>query len=245
MESSLEVAVRRKILGWLSAFAAVVAASYAAAAMVMAGLGYGTPPWWSWQYSAVVAFIIFVVIVSRKLRSQAQEIEQFKNAQPEISVTPVLVNNRAILEVRNDGGMADFVAKGRVIGGVPGPELFTMYWEAIPDGRCKIKRGEIAAILVGEREIGIGPRGETFLTGGMVLFKMGASGEQTYPVHTFVNQTNMATSLMDSTRMVSMCVVEVTITSSPALKDRFEEKRFRFSNDGETPSFAALSSSGA
>ena len=47
-------------------------------------------------------------------------------------------NNRAVLEVHNIGGGADFTAKARAIVTIPDPELYTMVWESVGTTSCPI-----------------------------------------------------------------------------------------------------------
>ncbi len=154
---------------------------------------------------------------------QAVRIRRFENTRPNISVVPTVKNDRAILEVRNMGAEADFTAKARVIASQPEPELFTMYWESNRNAHCHIDGGGgIATILVGEkakqdnrtRDV------ETFyLRGDLVIFKMGTSGEQVFPV--FSGERQMLTEngqRVISGTAISRCIVEVTITATPRLK---------------------------
>ena len=161
---------------------------------------------------------------------QGIRIRRLEGAKPKIKVEPKVYNNRAILEVWNNGGEGDFTAKGRVTTGIPEPELYTMYWESVPDIKCHIDgRGGRASILVAERAERTMLRDEktSIYEGDLTLFKMGTSGEQVFPTRSYVEtkQIRNGKEVIRGT-IEAKCIIEVTITSSPSLTKPFENKRF-------------------
>lgn len=166
---------------------------------------------------------------------QLREIEAERlTLKPDIIVTPKVYNGRAILEVYNGGASASFVAQSRVNRGPSAGELYRMYWEAVRAERCQIAQGETASILVGERQEA--PSTRRYLGGSLLpsagifwlyLFRLGTSGEQTFPAET-------VKIVGDQLVIDDHCIIEVTITSEPPMKTPFQARHFRARSTGLT-----------
>lgn len=174
---------------------------------------------------ALAIALVFLVIHCQRSPYRQRD-EQFAEAQslreaevkrlalrPDINVTSVVRNRRAILEVYNSGPSAYFVARGRVNRGPSESELYTMYWDAIKTERCQIDQGETASILVAERQQA------TFGLFYLQFFRLGTSGEQTFPAPTVENIGGQV--IIDD-----KCSVEITITSEPPMKAPFRGEHF-------------------
>ena len=176
-----------------------------------------------------------------KIQTQKQ-LKAIEDARPSIEVTPKVWNGRAILEVENRGGVGEFEARGRVISGIPEPELYFMYWEAVPNVRCHIDAGGTASILVGERST----RTQTstnIYEGDLVLFKMGSSGEQVFAAQTWVEIPPQILEGKDAIahELRPVCTVEITITSTPTLSNPFSKRHFELEVYGNSVSFEPVS----
>ncbi len=160
------------------------------------------------------------------------------NALPSSAVKPVVYNERAILEIENLAGGADFTARARVISGTPEPELYGMYWEGVRgtstyhiDGA-----GGTASILVGEiaEETILRDVKTAIYKGELQLFRMGTSGEQTFPSHTHREIPRMINGKEGiEITQEDKATLEVTITSSPQLKKSFNSQQYFLEIDRE------------
>ncbi|MBI2846654.1 MAG: hypothetical protein HYX82_02095 [Chloroflexi bacterium] len=179
-----------------------------------------------WGRIGLIASGIFVLLTA------IREIDLALQQKPEIIVKPQIHNGRAILEVRNIGGEANFTAKARVIATVPERELYTMYWESVRDISCHIDGdGGIASILVGEKAkrdvILKGEPLKSILRGGIELFKMGTSGEQTFSVFSGERSIErIGDKLITEGKAIARCIVEVTITATPRLKSKWGTHKY-------------------
>ena len=102
-------------------------------AMLLAGFGL------AWDYSGesvltissgqwgIIGFIAFGLFIVLTL---VREIDLALQPRPKIKVLPTVSNGRAMLEVYNTGGDADFTAKGRVFAENTDHGLYTMCGEA-------------------------------------------------------------------------------------------------------------------
>jgi hypothetical protein len=182
------------------------------------------------QFFVFIALLASIIIIIHLIVINTLE----KNKRPKIIVKPKVFNRRAILEVINKGGAAIFTAKGRVIATFPNQELYTMYWESVKDTRCLIDGNDgIASILVGEiaNQDLKGEAETTIYKNGLQLYKLGTSGEQVFSVNTGIHSENGYT-LSDRE-----CIVEVTITSQPPLRQSFSMKRYLLNIAGSNLTF--------
>lgn len=166
----------------------------------------------------------------KEVRNLKNELDNMKSARPKISVEPRVYNERAILEVHNSGGEADFTAKARVISGIPDPELYTMYWESV--GReCHINADDSASILVGE----ISQKNrlqQGILAGGLALFKMGMSGEQVFGAQKMQTKSKEYDGeIRTEYTFEDKCVIEVELTSTPTLVEPFGKRQYALEID--------------
>ena len=132
---------------------------------------------------------------------------------------------------------ADFTAKARVISGFPDAELYPMRWQSVNEKECHVNAGDTEPLLVGE----ISPNAaETdnpltaIFKGGIALYKMGkerigASTFDTVQAHKGKRRYPM----MRVTEIVpkDKCVIEVTITSEPPLKEDFGTQQYSLEVD--------------
>jgi len=202
---------------------------------LLAGLGFAfdyTGESWldissgGWGLIGLIAFGVFVAITI------GREIDIAFQQRPNVMVRPEVRNNRAILVVKNIGAEADFTAKARVIASNPEAELYTMYWESVPGTSCHIDGdGGIATILVGEKAKYDNKTMEVepfFMKGDLVLFKMGTTGEQTFPVFAREGEVVIkdGREIKSSGTQIPRCITEVTITSTPRLKKRWGTNKY-------------------
>jgi len=178
-----------------------------------------------WGIIGLFAFGVFVVI------TLIREIDFALLQRPEIKVESVVRNNRAILEVQNIGGEAEFTAKARVIATIPEAELYTMYWESERGTKCHIDgNGGVASILVGKiAEVNrITSDIETNISkGSLVLLKMGTSGEQIFPAFSVERSVEKRGDMeVISGSPIDRCIVEITLTSTPTLKKKWGTHKY-------------------
>lgn len=160
-------------------------------------------PAWIWLTLLILGLIIAPFLAYHKIRTKLNDYEE---AKPSIIVTHKVLNQRAILEVHNDGCTADFEAKARVIKGIPNmePELYTMCWEAKGD-HAIIPEGGTGTILVALYSIVIQPN-----TYGIDMYRIGTSGTQRFGV---VPDGDI--------------IIEVSINPTPPLKEPFEKRTYK------------------
>lgn len=139
---------------------------------------------------------------------QGTRIRRLERKSPEITVVPKVYENQAFLEVHNSGSFGLFQAMGRVIATNTPPQLYIMYWEGL-GANCNIDKYGQGAIKVAEKakqSIMLNRDAHNAIyEGSLVGFKMGTSGEQIFPIRTFVQH------------LEDKGVVEITITSNPSL----------------------------
>jgi hypothetical protein len=195
-----------------------------------------TVPLWVWAAIGIAGLFTAQFLAFHHIKIERDELQlkldRINSAMPRISMAPVTRNDRFILEIRNLGrGGADFTAKARVVSGIPGPELYTMYWESVRDTKCHIDAGGLASILVAEK-----PRPiillEVIKSHELALFKMGTSGEQTFSASTAVRAPcNKNGKEVVEVTLEAKCVVEVTVTSEPPLAEDFGTHRYALEID--------------
>ena len=152
------------------------------------------------------------------------KVKQLERAMPEIKVTPVVYNRRAILEVHNYGGNAVFRSKARLIKDKHHQEeMYTMYWESVKEGSVSIAKQGTETLLVAEQFMtDLNP-----MTSALRMFKMGTSGEQHFLVGFWISSDQV----LDSTGFphavfkdsVDDVYLEVSISAEPALKNSFRK----------------------
>lgn len=170
-------------------------------------------------------------------RTKVEQYEQEKN-NPNIEVKPLILDNRAVLEVQNNGIDANFTAEAIVVKGVPPKIRYTMCWDSPPHLEHPIKRGGKSTIRVAEKESAImGMETPGIVKNGLVLFQIGISGE--------VKRVGATTQELRSTvelniRYPSMakpvddsCTIEITITSTPPLLTPFNNRKYIVKIDHE------------
>ena len=156
---------------------------------------------------------------------------KLEDSLPDIVVQPETRNDRAVLSVTNNGGHAIFTAKARVIATQPEAELYTMYWESVPGVRCSIDgEGGIATILVAEKAKHDNKTKEAetfFMKGDLILFKMGTSLEQVFPVYAGQRREYVENgAIVRKGWAIPRCIVQVTITATPRLRRRWETHKY-------------------
>jgi len=181
----------------------------------------------NWGIIGLVAFVSFIIL------TLAREVTLMWKQKPNITVNPEVHNNRATLVVTNTGGEANFTAKARVRAVTPEPALYTMCWESEPTMTCHIDGGGgIASILVAEKarlnhidKIAMDENSDystTFLKGDLLLFKMDTSGRQTFPAYSGKTSKEIRNGReITSGTFTFRCIVEVTITATPAPKKKW------------------------
>ena len=167
---------------------------------------------------------------------------ELEDKSPTIRVEPIVYyDNKAKLEVHNDGNDAIFTAKARVIKGCKGcvePELYNLCWESRPNQACStIGKGNAESILVAE----VSPdtvKTDNPLTpvfkGGIALYKMGKEriGASTLDtVQTYKYKERYPTMFTNKIVPKDECVIEVTITSEPPLKEDFGTQQYSLEVD--------------
>jgi hypothetical protein len=167
---------------------------------------------------------------ARTLLKQSTKLAE--KTSPRIIVTHHIHNDRAILEVNNIGAEAQFTAKGRILEADIDPELFTMYWESNKENTCHIDAGGKATILVsGISKIVDETR--NLYKNGLMLYKMGTSGEQVFGARSLEKRLNFIQTYGikvpedDKYIYINKCIVEIEITSSPPLSEPFGSKRYQ------------------
>ncbi len=191
-------------------------------------------PSWLWFLIAFVLLLTIPFAAFHKLRTKRDEIQceldGIKDTMPNIQTKTEVNNGRFYLVVRNIGRKGGlFTASGRVIVGKPTSGLYVMYWEGNGD-KCQINGGGgVASILVAEKakKAVLRDAESSIYEGGLALFKMGTSGEQTFPVHTIIEKPV----IVDDKEGIEIvreakCILEITITSDPPLLEEFGTHRY-------------------
>jgi hypothetical protein len=148
---------------------------------------------------------------------QGIRIRQLEGRLPKITAVPKVYKNQAFLEVHNSGASGLFQATGRVIATNIAPQPYVMYWEGTGSNSPIDKYG-YGAIKVAERAkqtVMLNRDADTAIYGDdLVGFKMGTSGEQIFPIRTFVEHAEGDKIIGE---IEDKGVVEITVTSNPPL----------------------------
>ena len=184
-----------------------------------------------WGVIGLISFVVFAGLTVYR------EADWASARKPEITVTPEINNERAKLVVTNNGGEGNFTAKARVRASLPGPELYTMYWESVSDVSCHIDGGGgVASILVGRRArsnyidklaLQEGDTSRSYLKGDLLLLKMGAKGPDSFAAFSQATwkevrdgkEVNVYTN-------ADRCILEVTITATPTLRKKWGTRKY-------------------
>lgn len=186
----------------------------------------------NWGIVGIGAFGMFFVLTLVK------EVDVALQQKPNITVSPEVHGDRATLVVTNTGGAANFTARARVRATIPEPALYNMYWESVRGTSCHIDGGGGAgSILVAGRaklnqidKIAIDQDSDvstSFLRGDLILFRMGTGGVASFPA--FSGETSKE--IKDGREIISgtskeRCIVEITITATPALKKKWGTRKY-------------------
>ncbi len=195
-----------------------------------------TSLWFSFLIAGLVIAPFLAFNNLRKNRNNLQsQLDSIRDSMPNICTGLEVSDRRFNLVVRNFGGKgADFTANGRVVVGKPQRNLYVMYWEGI-GSKCHINgKGGVASILVAERApcTILRDAESSIYEGELALFMIGTSGEQTFPVHTFVEKPTVING-REGIEIVSedKCILEVTITSDPPLAEEFDMRKYELEID--------------
>jgi len=167
-------------------------------------------------------------------------IRKLHKAKPKLEVKPKVYDRYAKLEITNDGGMAIFTAKARVIKGIVQPELYNMCWESSPDSpNCSINHRDTETIVVAEISRN-SEKTDDMMTaiyrGGIALYKMskeriGVTTLETIDEYKRKEQypTMYTTTIMPQDK----CILEVIITSDPSPLEDYGVKNYLVEIDHE------------
>jgi hypothetical protein len=170
----------------------------------------------------------------RQIQLLDTQISELKSKLPDIIATPQINYERALLEVHNRGGGADFEAKASIIEGFPSSGLYTMCWDSILDSQCHINGTEgVASILIAE----IADKSTQgcyegifsyIYKGGLKLYKQDALGRQIFPVYTGKDtEVIREDEVFIKHETIDECVIEISITSEPPLQTPFGKKQYK------------------
>ena len=165
------------------------------------------------------------------------ELDSLKNPRAVIRVKPQAPGALAFLEIHNEGVDADFTAEAAVVRGVPLKTRHTMCWDSSPHLNHPIKSGGTSKVMVAE--IGVAD-------GALVLCKLGMSGAEQV-VATTLEMINAIRQNMRYPTMAAQiddsCVLEITITGTPPLREPFVDRRYVVKIDHEQGHKLVLASS--
>jgi len=205
-----------------------------------AAIGYGLDfdeilqarfPWW------IISIGVFVGLTMWLITDLLKANQRLLNARPSITVKAVTHDGCAYLEVHNFGDKeGDFMAEARVLATIPGPSLYTMFWQPCGKSPHHIDSDGNASILVGK----LAPQDHitedvttTYIRGDVLLYKMGVSSQEIFPVYTGKPIVeNRGDAVVYSSETLCKHIIEVTITSTPKLKEKWGTHRYIIEDDG-------------
>ena len=185
----------------------------------------------NWGIIGLIAFGTFILL------TLAKEVGMMWAQRPDVTVSPEIHNDRAILVVTNTGGEGDFTATARVRAAIPEPKLYTMYWESVHAAHCHIDGGGgVASILVAGRAkldhidklaLEQGDTSKSYLKGDLLLFKLGTRGVESFPAFSQATWKKLKDGKeIDVYTNADRCIVEVTITATPTLKKKWGTRKY-------------------
>ncbi len=189
-----------------------------------------------------IAFVIVPFIAFHRQRLDKETIQKkldgIMGARPQITVKAETPDgDKAVLEVYNAGGDADFTAKGRVLSCGVGEGQYFPCWESVSDTKYHIDNGETASILVGvNAPLLVTPN---YFGGyyGLWLVKMTESGKEVFsassPIENEQRKLNKRYPTIAKKVAPDKCIIEFTITASPPLREAFDKHRYSLECDHE------------
>jgi len=201
-------------------------------------------PTWLWIILLGIALVLVPFIAFHRLRIKRDDIQgtldSIKNAMPEIIVEPKVRDNCAYLEVRNTGTEAVFSANARIVEGIKQTEWYSMHWVSWEKIQRPINKDEpvlIEVAIISSETL----ENDGIYQGGIGLIRTGDKGREVFGASTLEvieDQKYRETYPVSYPQMIKnkeivgdKCVIAITITSTPQLKEQFGIRKFSISID--------------
>jgi len=185
----------------------------------------------TWQEFALILFAVISAVFNIQLW---RKLNQLEKSQPRVTVKPLVSQDRRIiLEVINDGFGGDFSANARIRSGPPIKDSIDLQWEANGQTRCHIDGGGgVANLLVAvetkDHEFdAIHQKPPTLLHSGELKLLTVKGGE---PLALILYRMKYDASSSEIPQYE--CIVEISITSDPALLKPFKRRPYKIEMRG-------------
>jgi hypothetical protein len=179
----------------------------------------------AWVIVALLAFNIPPVIAYYKLRIQRnglqRQLKDIKNARPSIEVTPRRDGDNYLLEVKNNGNVADFEAQIKIVKDASGHQagkLYYGYWELAKSSTASIgniDRIQIARLETTAPSHGVQAKAPFFES--LILYYCDKSQINQRMSLSSSSWTYIPENIMVQPLLKPSYILRVTITSNPAL----------------------------